>query len=426
MKFHNRSLLTTLSACVLGLGLLSCAPASPTDIPTPPTSTVPPPTVTLTPTPQTPTVTPTPAPIAGGWNLGRTFAKLEAGNKITLGFLGGSITNGDGTSNPDATSYRALVTQWFKEEFPAAEITSLNGGTSGTGSLFGAFRAYRDVGQADLVFIEFAVNDGGANASNRDDYLKYTEGIVRRLYLANPNVEIVFVDLATAKMADAYGGGSLPEIVQLHHETADHYTVPGVNDVLYINPGKDMVDYINSGQATWTGGSNPLTSDNVHPNDTGHQFIVDKIIAVLQYAREVSTPLPAFDNLPAPLHPAPVDNGQLIDTSAAVWPSGEWVYKTPSDYPRAFVSQLSAAAPGATLDYTFTGQYIGLSIIQTVQGGAFEAWVDDGPAKTYSLSAPFTRRDMVLISGNETGGTHTLHIRVAALPVTIMAFAVNP
>jgi lysophospholipase L1-like esterase len=351
---------------------------------------------------------------------------LENGEKVTLGFLGGSITAGAGASDISVTSYRALVTQWFSEQYPNTSLESINAGVGGTGSQYGAFRAYYDVGMADLVFVEFAVNDGAATPSSQSDFMNYTEGIVRRLYLNNPDVGIIFVDLARDFTAKQYAAGIIPTIVEIHQNIANHYTISGQNEVLYVNPGKDMVDYINSGQATWTGGSNPLTIDGVHPNDTGYNFIADRIIATLEQSRSLSSPLPSFAQLPVPLSSAPVDNGQLIDTSVGVWLPTDWAYKAPSDYPLAFASQLSATQVGATLEYTFTGQYIGLSVIQMVGGGSYEAWVDNGPVKTYSLNAPFTRRDMILISGNETEGIHTLYVRVTALPVTIMAFAINP
>lgn len=427
MKNKTNKFLVTF-ALILPLGLAACispkiTTASPTSVfltttnPFPITQTITPipniSTVLAIETPATATAEPRPL-IAGGWNLGRSFSKLEKENKITLGFLGGSITEGTGASKPQ-NSYMALVKQWFVEQFPTATITLINAGAGGTGSEYGAFRAYATVGKADLVFIEFAVNDGGSKLSDRNAIMNYTEGIVRRLYLANPNVEIVFVDLASEKTAVGYQNETIPPVVQWHREIANHYTIAGVNSVLYVNSGQDLVNYINSGQATWTGGSNPMTKDKVHPNDTGHQFIADKIISALQQARSISTPLPAFEPLPISIQLEPVQNGQMINMSKGIG-NGDWSS-----------NGMNATAIGATLDFSFTdSKFIGISVKQTVDGGSFDAWVDDNEINSFSTKGPFTRRDMVMVSENESGGSHILHIRVTSLPICFISFITNP
>ena len=56
-------------------------------------------------------------------NTGRiqkVLARAKAGEKLTLGYLGGSITQGSLSSTPD-TCYAALVTKWWREQFPQTE-----------------------------------------------------------------------------------------------------------------------------------------------------------------------------------------------------------------------------------------------------------------------------------------------------------------
>src|SRR5262249_50033644 len=68
-------------------------------------------------------------------------------------------------SNPEKSSFRALVTEWLRKNYPKSEITELNVAINNTGasgsSLYGALRARRDVVayKPDLVFVEFAAND---------------------------------------------------------------------------------------------------------------------------------------------------------------------------------------------------------------------------------------------------------------------------
>ena len=44
---------------------------------------------------------------------------------------------GSGASKPNETSYRALTTRWFREQFPKAELVEINAAIGGTGSDLG-------------------------------------------------------------------------------------------------------------------------------------------------------------------------------------------------------------------------------------------------------------------------------------------------
>jgi hypothetical protein len=191
-----------------------------------------------------------------------------------------------------------------------------------------------------------------------------------------------------------------------------------------------MVNEINSGQATWTGGSNPLTSDGIHPNDVGHRLIADEIISALKLAWLSSTPLPPFKSLPLSLVPEPVQNGQLIGTDQSQRSSG-WDYQTtPDPFIRTFaISALAATTVGATLDFTFKdSKYIGIYLLKTLDDGSFDAWLDAGPKQSFSTKGVYfeRRRDFLMISDHVSSGTHTLHIRVTALPLTFIAFMIDP
>ena len=83
-----------------------------------------------------------------------------AGEKITLGFLGGSITQGSLSSTPE-TCYAYLVYDWWRKTFPNAEFVYLNAGIGGTTSQFGVARVESDLlrYKPDFVIVEFSVND---------------------------------------------------------------------------------------------------------------------------------------------------------------------------------------------------------------------------------------------------------------------------
>jgi hypothetical protein len=64
------------------------------------------------------------------------FRKLDAGEDVTIAYLGGSITGQNG--------WRVLSQKWFEEEYPDATIDGLNAAIGGTGSDLGVFRVEND------------------------------------------------------------------------------------------------------------------------------------------------------------------------------------------------------------------------------------------------------------------------------------------
>ena len=76
--------------------------------------------------------------------------------EIKVAYLGGSITAQPG--------WRVKSLAHFREAYPSVKFTEINAAIGGTGSDLGVFRLQQDVltKQPDLLFVEFAVNDGGA------------------------------------------------------------------------------------------------------------------------------------------------------------------------------------------------------------------------------------------------------------------------
>ena len=91
--------------------------------------------------------------------LSNVIKKLQAGEDVTVVYLGGSITQG--TSAGNDLCYARLTNNWLEEKFPDANITYVNAGIGATGSYIGVHRADKDVlsHDPDLIFIDFSVND---------------------------------------------------------------------------------------------------------------------------------------------------------------------------------------------------------------------------------------------------------------------------
>ena len=104
--------------------------------------------------------------------------KAANGEKLVLGFLGGSITQGCLSSTPE-TCYAYHVFEWWKKQFPEAEFEYVNAGIGGTTSQFGVARAQSDLlsYKPDFVIVEFSVND-----DSTEHFMETYEGLVRKIY----------------------------------------------------------------------------------------------------------------------------------------------------------------------------------------------------------------------------------------------------
>ena len=72
------------------------------------------------------------------------MARAKRGERLVIGFIGGSITQGSLSTTPQ-TCYAYRVYTWWKETFPQAEFVYCNAGIGGTTSEFGAARVGTDL-----------------------------------------------------------------------------------------------------------------------------------------------------------------------------------------------------------------------------------------------------------------------------------------
>jgi lysophospholipase L1-like esterase len=211
--------------------------------------------------------------------LAKVFAKARRGEPIKLGVIGGSITAGAIASNP-GNSYSALLLDWWRKRFPECEIDLINAGIGGTGSMYGALRAGRDLlaGTPDLVVIEFAVND---NWTDGEAY----EGLVRQV-LAQPNQPAIILLF----MMWERGGNDQ----EMQAQVGAHYHLPMVSfrDAMW----PEMA----AGRLKWS----DYIVDTVHPNDAGHAAAARFLTAMCEAGINAGATRTygATDPLPPPLH----------------------------------------------------------------------------------------------------------------------------
>ncbi len=99
--------------------------------------------------------------------LKRVIEKAKSGENVTLGFIGGSITQGAGSVPINEKCYARVFYEDFNKRYMnGGECIFVKAGVGGTPSELGMIRFERDVlrdgsARPDLIVIEFAVNDEG-------------------------------------------------------------------------------------------------------------------------------------------------------------------------------------------------------------------------------------------------------------------------
>ena len=131
----------------------------------------------------------------GMYMLKNTVYRLNHDRALTVGFFGGSITEGTGSSDPTKTSWAGRTAEWLKNKYPNADLDFRNRAIGGTGSDFGVYRLESELmpeGESlpQLYFIEFAVNDYGWVYESIHTSM---ECIVRKIWSRCPTADIVFV-----------------------------------------------------------------------------------------------------------------------------------------------------------------------------------------------------------------------------------------
>ena len=202
--------------------------------------------------------------IKGPYDITRfasVFKKLEEGERVTVCFLGGSITRGSLSSRPD-TCYAYRVYEWFKKTFPKAVIEYVNAGVGGTTSAFGAARVITDVisHDPDIVLVEFSVND-----ECNEYFMESYEGLIRKLLYSAKKPAVC------ALFNFFYENGKTAE--RIHSKITRYYGIPAASmqGAIYEDILSGKINDIAL-----------LSPDGLHPNDEGHDLLSKVVINLFE------------------------------------------------------------------------------------------------------------------------------------------------
>ncbi|MEI7634404.1 MAG: SGNH/GDSL hydrolase family protein [bacterium] len=268
--------------------------------------------------------------------LDRVMEKALRGEPLTLGVVGGSITEGGVASSVDKR-WANRVAAWWTATFPKSKLTFVNAGLGATGSNIGAHRVQRDLlcHKPDFVVIEFAVNDNCTSGA-----METMEGLVRQI-LALPNQPAALM-LCTMHQD---GMNTQP----FHDLIGRYYGLPIISyrDALWPE--------IQAGRIKWS----DIAGDHVHPNDLGHQYLAEFVTG---YLKQTLAHLFEAKNLPA-IKPLPKPLISDIYARTAWWDGANlkparnqgWQVSDPTPPPKTFGKCWVADKPGSTMELEVEG-----------------------------------------------------------------------
>ena len=360
--------------------------------------------------------------------VGHFMEKVKAGKEVTVAYLGGSITSMNG--------WRNLTTDWLRATYPQAKFKEVHAAIGGTGSNLGAFRVGHDALQhnPDLLFVEFATNDGGAAP---ESIWRSMEGIVRQTWKKDPTTDIVFTYTITVAMKKDYLAGNCNRAASAMEQLADHYGIPS------ICFGPRVIDAVKAGTLVMSRGEAEtavpketpdrdkaiaealaregkilFANDGVHPALPGHKFYLASIVNGFTQMKD----LPPADHAAALRTPFVADNleaAKMVEIEPSML-AGDWQKLPPSDGKvRSFGKRMGemwyTGTPGATLRFSFRGTACQIYDLLGPDGG--QVWITVDGKKRSKPVARFDsyctyHRIATLGVFNGADGVHTVEITV--------------
>ena len=197
--------------------------------------------------------------------LSKTIEAIRRGG-ITVGFIGGSITDSRNRNN-----WPAPFAAWLVNKFPACRVSIENAAIGATGSDLAVFRAERDLinRNCDIVFVEYAVNDYSVPQPQR---MRSREGLIRKLLKAS--IEVVLVYTFMQEMYENMVDGEMPDSIREFEQLAGHYSLNSVWMGLYA------FNEVKKGLMRWE----EWLPDGLHPQSRGSLSYAQSVINFFEKA----------------------------------------------------------------------------------------------------------------------------------------------
>ncbi len=206
------------------------------------------------------------------YRLREKLEKAQKGEEVTVCYLGGSVTEGEGSTERTPQGYKKgyayMSYEYIRDNYGIGDnVKYVNAAISGTGSDLGLVRVEEDVlsYSPDIIFIEFAVNN------DNSIYNKMTyEGLIRKCLNAKnkPAVLLLF-------SAATYAGQNQNYMKPM----GTYYDLPMVSmkNALEVPQNLKAIEW------------KDFSNDSVHPKTDGHKLYAKLIAYMIKEAVKDTT-----------------------------------------------------------------------------------------------------------------------------------------
>lgn len=294
--------------------------------------------------------------------LAAAMQRAESGKPVTIGVIGGSITQGSSASSSQE-NYAFLNTKWWAEAFPQCSgLNFVNAGIGATGSYIGVHRVAEDLlaQNPDVVVVEFSVNDTDA-AFNLGTY----DSLVRKILNAENQPAVILLFMCQENNTT---------LAETHKQIGEAYDLPMISYQQAVMPE------IEKGTFTWT----DIAADNIHPNSNGHGIVGELL---WNYYNSVYAQLDTIDTSDLSFTAEPVTADRYAEAellnSTEITPT-ENIGFAEADLMYQFPSGWQATEAGASLTFAVDARNIGILYYRTIDGksGEYTVYIDGQLADT--------------------------------------------
>ncbi|MDH4478110.1 MAG: SGNH/GDSL hydrolase family protein [Verrucomicrobiaceae bacterium] len=313
------------------------------------------------------------------------FAKVvKPGAEVKIAYLGGSITAQPG--------WRVKTLERFQKTYPEAKISEIHAAIGGTGSDLGVCRLKQDVldHKPDLLFVEFAVNDGGTAP---EQIFRCMEGIVRQTWRALPECDICFVYTLTEALAPAMLEGKFQRSASAMERVAGHYGIPTIHMAMAV------AELAKEGKLIWKaalpkteaehaalGGKMVFAPDGVHPHvETGHVLYTAAVVRSFG-AIQVESKAPGAHVLGEPFEATHYERAKMVPISEVTLSGGFEALDMKEDafgkrWAKRMKGMYQGSAEGETIRFKFKGTRCAVYDVVGPDCGQVTVSLDGGEAR---------------------------------------------
>lgn len=341
--------------------------------------------------------------------LKNTGYKIVKGEELTIAFMGGSVTDGMGSSS-GTKGFRGRLLTDLQSTYDV-ECSQIEASLGGNGSQYGVYITDQFVAgkKPDLVFIEYAVNNAYDGVTDADTLWNHYESMIHMIRKANPYADIVLVYVSDE-------ANRSKSIIPVLEEVAEKYDLPSVNLYEMIN------SLLKSSGESWSS----FYSDSVHMNDGGYNRSAQALRGLIEYGIDQNSTALQEMSTPSPKTTIQSEAKIVLTSELTTVPSG-WAKNAVFSYASTkYGGCIETTEAGKTITVKFKGTDFGVLVEFAEDAGVLEYSIDGGAYQQLNCKLDYSNPKARILLKGGTNGEHTITMRLGSgSRMAIAAFLLN-